>query len=81
MAFFTRHDGMQTNQREARQIVVKSYLGAPAFFVMALVTFLALLTFMCIVDFMAAIAVFLHLGFEYVLLVAGSTGCFGMFTT
>lgn len=53
MAFLARHNGMQADQREAGQIVVKANLVAPAVLVMAALAALALLAVMRIIGTMA----------------------------
>ena len=81
MTFLARHSGMQTNQREARNIVLKFYALAPALLVMAFIAFLALFAFMYIINFMAGITIGLEFCLIYMSFVAGGTIDLYMFAT
>ena len=61
VTLFARDHGMQADEREGRQIMVKKYIPAPCLFVMAAVAFFPFLPFMHVVIFMTAVAISLQL--------------------
>ena len=71
MTFLARNSSVQTNQREARNIVFEFHTLAPAFFIMALITLLALFTLMHIVNFVAGITIGLEFCLIYMCFVTG----------
>ena len=81
VAFLARHSGMQTNQREARDVMLELDTLAPALFVMALLAVFALFAFVHIIDGMAGITVGFQFGKVNMCLMAGSAIRLHVFAT
>jgi len=80
MAFLTGHYCMQADQRETRNVMLKTDLCLPAFHAVAFIAFFTLFACMRVVEVVAGITVRLHFLLEDVCFMTGGAGGLFMLT-